>query len=160
MMTGKGKPEGSLTDNAIRHIVASGTPEEIYRDKRVLVLTPDNTRTCPLPLMISVVHELMAPMAKQLDFMVALGTHQPLSEERILQLYGISQEERKTIFKNSVFHNHRWDLEGTFTRLGYLDKDVTREVSGGRLVEIVPVDINKTLLDYDQIVILGPVFPA
>ena len=159
MMTGKGKPEGALTDNAIRHIVASGTPEEIYRDKRVLVLTPDNTRTCPLPLMISVVHELMAPMAKQLDFMVALGTHQPLSEERILQLYGISQEERKTIFKNSVFHNHRWDLEGTFTRLGYLDKEVTREVSGGRLVEIVPVDINKTLLDYDQFVILGPVFP-
>jgi nickel-dependent lactate racemase len=91
--------------------------------------------------------------------MVALGTHQPLSEERILQLYGITPEERTTTFATTVLYNHRWDLDGTFKRVGYLSEEDTRELSGGRLVEKVPVDINRTIFDYDQVLILGPVFP-
>lgn len=159
MMIGNGNVKGALGKEEIRDIFVSATPAEIYKGKRVLVLTPDTTRTCPLSLMISILQEVMGPMVKQLDFMVALGTHQPLSEDALLELYGISRKERATTYKSTVFHNHRWDLEKTFTRLGYLTKDETYELSGGRLVEKVPVDINRTIFDYDQIVILGPVFP-
>lgn len=61
--------------------------------------------------------------------MVALGTHQPLSEERILELYEISSEKRRTTFENTKFFNHRWDLEDTFHRIGYLTEEDTAELS-------------------------------
>ena len=32
-------------------------------------------------------------------------------------------------------------------------------ISGGLLRERVPIDINKTIFDYDLILVLGPVFP-
>lgn len=159
MLTGNGNLQTALTDGEIRDIVVSGTPEELYVGKRVLVLTPDTTRTCPLPLMISMFQEEIGSKAAKLDFMVALGTHQPLSEERILELYGISPEARKTTFKDTKFLNHRWDLDDTFKRVGYLTEEETSELSGGRLSEKVPIDINKAIFDYDQVLILGPVFP-
>ncbi len=159
MMIGSGQPHAALSETQIRNIVESGTPPELYQDKRVLVLTPDTTRTCPLPLMVSIFQEVIGAEADQLDFMVALGTHQPLSEERILDLYGISAEARKTTFARTKLYNHRWDREDTFRRIGYLSEEETDELSGGRLREKVPVDINKIIYEYDQILILGPVFP-
>lgn len=159
MVTGNGHPHGALSKTEIRQVIESGTPREIYKNKRVLVLTPDTTRTCPLPLMISILQGVVGRYAQALDFMVALGTHQPLSEERILRLYGISEEERQTRYATTKFYNHRWDLEETFRRIGYLTEKDTEEISVGRLKEKVPVDINKTIYEYDQILILGPVFP-
>lgn len=159
MMTGSGQPHIALSGTQIRKIVASGIPPELYQGKRVLVLTPDTTRTCPLPLMVSILQEVIGPTASKLDFMVALGTHQPLSEERILDLYGISAEARETTFAGTTFYNHRWDRQDTFRRIGYLTEEETGELSDGRLSEKVPVDINKIIFEYDQILILGPVFP-
>ena len=159
MVTGNGSPERALTEDEISAIVTSGIDRNLYCDRKVLVLTPDTTRTCPLPLMVSLLQETIGPHAKALDFMVALGTHQPLSEERILQLYGISAEQRESRYRDTRFYNHRWDLEDTFRRIGYLTEEDTDELSGGRLREKVPVDINRTIYDYDQILILGPVFP-
>ena len=109
--------------------------------------------------MVSILQELVGPEAAKLDFMVALGTHQPLSEERILELYGISAEARETTFARTTFYNHRWDSKETFRRIGYLSEEETDELSGGLLRERVPVDINKIIFEYDQILILGPVFP-
>ena len=159
MITGNGNPIAALSDYEIQNIVASGTPEAMYHGKRILVLTPDTTRTCPLPLMIRILHERMGSKARKLEFMVALGTHQPLSESRILDLYGISEQARNTTFARTKFLNHRWDIEDTFQRVGYLSCEETFELSGGRLSETVPIDINKTIFEYDRVVILGPVFP-
>ena len=159
MMTGSGQPHTPLSNAQIRSVIESGIPPELYQGRRVLVLTPDTTRTCPLPLMISMLQEILGPAADRLDFMVALGTHQPLSEERILELYGISADARATTFARTTFYNHRWDVKETFRRIGHLSEEETDELSGGRLRESVPVDINKIIFEYDQILILGPVFP-
>jgi nickel-dependent lactate racemase len=159
MVTGSGNPHKALTENEIREVLESGIPLKLYQDKRVLVLTPDTTRTCPLPLMIALLQEFIGSQALRLDFMVALGTHQPLSEKRILELYGISPEAHRTTYAETRFYNHRWNLDDTFRRIGYLTEEETAELSGGLLREKVPVDINKTIFDYDQILILGPVFP-
>lgn len=159
MTVGTGSPDSVLDKSALRDIIVQGTPAHLYRDKRVLVLTPDTTRTCPLPLMISLLGETIGKAAGCLDFMVALGTHTPLTRERILKLYGISEKESLTTWKNSRFLNHRWDLEGTMKRIGWIEEKDFAELSGGRLRERVPVDINKAIFSYDLILILGPVFP-
>lgn len=159
MTFGIGSPESTLSEREIREILTQATPDSLYAGKRVLVLTPDTTRTCPLPLMISILQEIIGNHANKLDFMVALGTHTPLSEKRILALYGISETERGRRYSDTLFLNHRWDLPDTFNRVGWIEASEIEELSEGRLSERVPVDINKIIFDYDLILILGPVFP-
>ncbi len=60
---------------------------------------------------------------------------------------------------DSRFLNHRWDLPETLARIGWIEKEEIEELSNGRLSERVPVDINRAIFDYDQIIVLGPVFP-
>jgi nickel-dependent lactate racemase len=76
-----------------------------------------------------------------------------------VSFYGISEDQRQTGFGNSRFFNHRWDLLETFKRIGYLEEDVVDNISGGRLQEKVPIDINRKIFEYDLVLILGPVFP-
>jgi len=156
---GKGSTRTVLSENEIKGIIEGGTPVELYRDKRVLVLTPDATRTCPLPLMVRSVNEVIGRHCARLDFMVALGTHPVMSESEILALYGIERQQRQNEFKKCSFFSHQWDQPETLQRLGYLEADEIAEISGGLLNQRVPVDINRKIFDYDLIVILGPVFP-
>ena len=51
-----------------------------FRNQRVLVLIPDHTRSLPLPFLFRSLVDVLYE-TKQLDFMVALGTHPPLTEE-------------------------------------------------------------------------------
>jgi len=148
-----------LSEEHVKAIIADGTPAKMFANKRVLVLTPDATRTCPLPMMIRALQALMGTKAAKLDFMVALGTHTPLPEKEILKLYGITTQQKQAQFRNSLFLNHRWDRPETFRRIGYLSEEDVEKVSRGLLREKVPIDINKTIYDYDLVLILGPVFP-
>ena len=158
MTSGYGSTTTVLSPAEITEIVAAALPEEKIRGKRLLVLTPDRTRTCPLPDMVQALHEIAGPITARLDFMIALGTHTPMAEEKILELYGIDEQKKKE-YANSSFLNHRWDLEATLTRIGWIEADEIEQLSGGRLRERVPIDINRAIFDYDQIVICGPVFP-
>jgi len=159
MVIGTGSPELDLGAEEVRRIVEQGTPPELVAGKRVLVLTPDTTRTCPLPRLVSALNEVIGPQARQLDFMVALGSHKPLEEERILSLYGISPEQRRRSFALSRFLNHRWDLPGTLQKIGTLGEEEIAALTGGLFREAVDVDINRAVFDYDLLLILGPVFP-
>ena len=149
----------SISEEKAKEIIEAGTPATLYEKKRVLVLTPDATRTCPLPMMARAVREVIGERAAKLDFMVAVGSHPPLSEEKILELFGITNSSRKEKFGRSEFFCHRWDLPETFLQIGYLSEEEVERISGGLLKEKVSIDINRKIYDYDLILILGPVFP-
>ena len=159
MVDGIGSPDAVLTEENVKSVIEAGTPPHLFQNKRVLVLTPDATRTCPLPMMIRAVRRVIGKRSAKLDFMVSLGTHPPLSPDEILELYGISLRQRQAEVKDSNFFNNRWDLPDSLTRIGRLESDEIAEISAGRLRETVPIAINKTIFDYDLILILGPVFP-
>jgi len=159
MVAGRGNPNLDIELEEARAIIAEGTPEELVRGKKVLVLTPDTTRTCPLPRMITAVKEVIGTQAKRLDFMVALGSHHPLTEDQILKLYGISPERKAGQFADSSFLNHRWDQPGTLTKIGTIPEEEIERITGGLFREAVDVDINREIFDYDLLLILGPVFP-
>jgi len=159
MTYGIGSVTSVLSEEQIREVIIRGTPPSLYIGKKVLVLTPDTTRTCLLPLMIRCLQEIIGSKAAALDFMVVLGTHTPMSEKRILALYGITAEEREKSYAKTRFLNHRWDLPETLTRVGWLGADEIEGLSGGKLSERVPVDINRIIYDYELILILEPVFP-
>jgi nickel-dependent lactate racemase len=159
MTAGQGSPAAVISADQVKQIIEAGTPAALYEDKRVLVLTPDATRTCPLPMMIRAIREVIGARSAKLDFMVALGTHTPLAEKDLMALYGLSPQQRQNEFGRSNFFNHQWDRPATFTRLGRLEAQEVAEISGGLLNETVSIDINQKIYEYDLILILGPVFP-
>jgi nickel-dependent lactate racemase len=59
----------------------------------------------------------------------------------------------------SRIFNHRWDLPETFVTLGVLPAAEVEALSEGRLSLDVPVRINRLILEYDQLIVCGPVFP-
>ena len=133
-----------------------------FRNQRLLVLIPDHTRSLPLPFLfralVDVLHE-----TKQLDFMVALGTHPPLREESLNKLVGITPEERASDFKRIGLLNHAWDSPSALTSLGVMEQDEIKHIAGDNwhpsLPDEVDIRINKAALEYDHLVILGPTFP-
>lgn len=133
-----------------------------FRNQRVLVLIPDHTRSLPLPFLFRSLVDVLYE-TKQLDFMVALGTHPPLSEESLNKLVGISIKERMTIFKHVGLLNHNWDTPSALTSLGVIEQDEIKQIAGDHwhasLPNEVNIRINKAALEYDHIIILGPTFP-
>jgi nickel-dependent lactate racemase len=133
-----------------------------FTNQRVLVLIPDHTRSLPLPCLFRSLVDILHD-TKRLDFMVALGTHPPLSEESINKLVGITAKERTSTFKNIGLLNHDWDTPTALTSLGMIEQDEIRQIAGDNwhpsLPNEVNIRINKAALEYDNIVILGPTFP-
>ena len=86
---------------------------------RVLVLIPDHTRSLPLPALFRDVVEILEGAA-ELTFLVALGTHPPLAEERLRALVGITAEERAGRYRHVRIANHAWDDPAAMVSLGRL----------------------------------------
>jgi nickel-dependent lactate racemase len=130
------------------------------RGRRVLVIVPDGTRTAPVgPVFRAVWEHLRAAGASAVDVMVALGTHQPMSEAAICRRIGISADERAGEFARVRLLNHAWDDPAQLAPLGTLPADEIAALSGGLFSQDVPVTINRAVLGYDRLVIIGPVFP-
>ena len=148
-----------LVLDEVKEIIENGIPADFIDGKKVLVLTPDTTRTCPLPMMVQALDETISARCAVLDFMVALGTHTPLADKAILKLYGLTDTGHRQNLKGSRFLNHQWDQPDTFQRIGFFSDEEIAEISGGLLRVRVPIDINKHIFEYDLILVLGPVFP-
>lgn len=155
-------PKGdTLTEVQVRETLEAGLGGR-FVNARVLVLIPDHTRTVPLPILFRLMVQTLAE-ARQLDFMVALGTHPPLSNAALNQLVGITSEERAGVYGNIGLLNHDWQNPTALTTIGTLSRDQIKALAGPvwhpSLGGDVPVRINRRILDYDQIIILGPTFP-
>ncbi len=154
-------PGALLADDAIRQMLTDAL-EGQHTDQKVLVLIPDHTRTIPLPQLFRYLVEILHD-CKQLDFMVALGTHSALSEAQLCQLVGITLEERRTVYRQVGILNHAWDSPDALVQIAALPQAQIREIAGERwhatLGGDVAVNINRAILNYDHILILGPTFP-
>jgi nickel-dependent lactate racemase len=157
MVIGQGHRDRDLTPDDVRRLVAQGTAELQLDGRRVLVLIPDGTRTMPMPLLFEVLTEIIGPRVAALDFLVALGTHQPMSDDQLGRLIG--RPVAAGLAGRSRIVNHRWDLPDTFVTLGVIPAREIAALSGGLLRQDVPVSLNRLLLEYDHLVICGPVFP-
>jgi len=152
-------PNDALNDEQVRRLVAAACPEDNHRGQRVLLIIPDGTRTAPVGLMFKTLHHQLGPVVRKFDVMIALGTHPPMSDEAINARVQITAEERTTTYREVEFINHEWDNPAALHDLGVIPADEIRELSGGLFAMEVPVHINRRLFDYDQIIIVGPVFP-
>lgn len=152
---------GSLSDELVRETLHQALARRFARGK-VLVLIPDHTRSLPLPMLFRTLVEALQD-ARCLDFMVALGTHPPLSEEALGALVGMDVQTRRALQPGIGLFNHAWDDPSALATLGVMDQDEIRSLAGdcwhSSLPSHVPIQINKAALEYEHILIVGPTFP-
>jgi nickel-dependent lactate racemase len=163
MITSKivGSPRQVLTNEAVFTTLQKGLDGLFYMQK-ILILIPDHTRSLPLPFLFRSLVDIIGD-ARQLDFLVALGTHPPLSEPELCGLVGITPEERTTTYRRVGLFNHAWNDPSALARLGSIPQAQVQEVASEHwhpsLAGDIEVRINKAALEYDHILILGPTFP-
>ena len=150
---------GKLSDSQVTELVAQALPKENYRGKKVLLVIPDHTRTAPVGLLFKTIFNQIGAIARELDVLTALGTHPAMSEEAICARLEISLEEHRGVYSKVRFFNHEWDNPDALQEIGTLAAAETSELTGGLFSMDVPVEINKLVFNYDQIMIVGPVFP-
>jgi nickel-dependent lactate racemase len=154
---GKGLVTGFLPPEEVSRIAADGLARLPLDGKRLLVLIPDGTRTMPMPLMFDTLERALGGRVAGLDFLVALGTHTPMDDARLSTLVGRPVVDGKT--GRSRIFNHNWSDQATFARLGTIPAREIAEITSGRLNEDVPVALNRLAVEYDHVLICGPVFP-
>jgi len=153
-------PSGTgLPHDRVMELIARACPAGNYRSKRVLLIVPDGTRTAPVGLLFQTLHRQIAPVTKAFDVLIALGTHQPMSETAICERLGISGEQRRGEYRGVRFFNHAWDNPAELQQVGALTADEVSQLTDGLFSMDVPVEINRRVFDYDQVIIVGPVFP-
>lgn len=154
-MIGQGSVDRNLTWDEVRQIVAAAAPR--LAGRRVLVLIPDGTRTMPMPELFSIFREVLHPQVRSLDFLVALGTHQVMSDAQLSKLVGQPVVDGK-VGDIHVF-NHHWEDPEALVSLGEIAAEQIRDATGGLMAQPVKVRLNRLILDYDHLVVCGPVFP-
>ena len=151
--------DGYLSDEQLRGVIAEACASMDADGKRVLFIVPDQTRSMPMHTLVRALHENLAGRVSKMDFLIALGTHPPLSEEAINSFFGLSPADRQGLFKDVGIFNHAWQDPQSLTHIGTISEDEIAELSEGKLRESVDVTINKRIFDYDLVCIAGPVFP-
>ena len=159
MAQGKGSTTETLTLEDVRQLIAQACDPLPLDGKRVLVIIPDGTRTAPIPLLFRLFYEQLGQRVSQLDYLIALGTHPPMSEEAIDRLVGVQARERAERYPNVRIFNHHWSQPEMLKTIGVISRQEAERLTGGLLVEEVPVTLNRLILEYDQLIICGPVFP-
>ncbi len=150
---------GNVSPDEVAKVVAAACPSRDYHGKRVLLIVPDHTRTAPVGTLFRAIHSEIGPATAALDILVALGTHPPMSDQAICHRLEITPEERTSTYARVRFFNHAWNNPDALQRIGTIDAAEISSLTGGRFSMDVPVEINRRLFDYDQVIIVGPVFP-
>jgi nickel-dependent lactate racemase len=149
----------AVSDDQVAEIVSRTLPVAEYAGKKVLLIVPDGTRTAPVGLLFKTIFTQIGATTSALDVMIALGTHQPMGEKAICDRLEITETERAAKYRSVEFINHEWDNPAALKNIGTITSEEIKALSGGLFEMDVPVEINKRLYNYDQVIIVGPVFP-
>ena len=151
------RAEQLLSHDEVRAIVGDGLDQMDLAGKRVLTIIPDGTRTVPMPLLFETIQERLRSRAARLDFLVALGTHRPMTDDQLSRHLG--REVRNGVAEGSHILNHHWSDREAFVDLGTIPGSEIAKLTGNVSREDVRVGLNRMILDYDHLLICGPVFP-
>jgi nickel-dependent lactate racemase len=152
-------PGQSLTEAQAQQLIAETCPTGSFPGQKILLIVPDMTRTAPVGLVFKTLFAQVGAESSAFDVIFALGTHPPMPLEAMLQRLEISHGEKMSRYRKVNLINHAWNTPSALHQLGVIPSDEINELSGGLFAMDVPVQINRAALDYDQLIIIGPVFP-
>ena len=145
----RGSENDSISNNQLREGLYSAL-ERIGERKKILAIPPD----------ISRYHSMAGELTgfvynyykdKLTDVLPSIGTHKPMTEVEINQMY--------PVVPKSLFRIHRW--KDDLLTLGEVPSEFINEVSEGKLNFTWPAQTNKLLVEggFDLILSIGQVVP-
>ncbi|PZR69173.1 MAG: hypothetical protein DLM66_06905 [Candidatus Dormiibacter spiritus] len=158
-LVGSGSVSEPLPEHRAEDLIAEGLGRLNLAGRKVLVIIPDGTRTAPIPLLYRVLTGHLAGAAAQLDYLIALGTHPPMTDAAIDAMLGCSARERGQRWPRLRVFNHSWHDPASLTTVGEISAEEAFQLTGGRINHRVPVRLNRRVTEYDHIIACGPVFP-
>lgn len=168
MVTGGGNRDTPLSDSQVYGWMEEALGAADMDGRNVLIIIPDGTRTAPIPLFFRYFCELLGERVSRLDFLIALGTHQPMDAAAQGRLLGVTPEQLERTYSNVFVHNHKWSKSETFLDIGVIQSSEVEDLVGdylegfdhdAGLVRDVPVRINRKVMESDFVIICGPTFP-
>jgi lactate racemase len=141
-----------LSEAEVSALFTEAFAHEGLAGKSVLFIIPDSTRSFPARLVVSTIHKLLSGTARKVDFLIALGTHRPMSEESITAMVGGP-------YTGTCVFNHQWADPAALKDIGVIGKARIAQLTGGLFSQDVPIAVNRKIFDYDRVLIVGPVFP-
>ena len=149
-----------LSSDEVSAFVARALARADLDDKRVCLVVPDGTRTCPLPLLMRSVHSALEGRVKEVTVVIALGTHQGMSEDHLARHLCYAAGAVEETYPGWTIINHKSWLPETFAPLGRIEAQRLTELTGGLMRDIsVDVRINRHVAESDVAIVVGPVFP-
>ncbi|MFC1607210.1 lactate racemase domain-containing protein [Candidatus Latescibacterota bacterium] len=159
MIIGKGTPQTMLSEHDVFGLCAEAFSDVRIDGKSVLAVIPDSTRSGPVDMMFRTVCRLLSPRVKKLDFLIALGTHPPMSDDAIYRHLGITKETLTADYPGVSIFNHNALDESRLQHIVTFSGEDLDEVTGGLYHDQVDVSVNKMVFDYDFLLLMGPTFP-
>ncbi|MBK5247992.1 MAG: DUF2088 domain-containing protein [Actinomycetales bacterium] len=155
-----GGPDQRLDPEEVTSFVTESLAAADLDGRSVCLVVPDGTRTCPLPLIIRAVHANLHGRVSQLTTIIALGTHQGMSEVHLARHLGYQAGRSEATYPGMTILNHESWEPSTFTTLGTIGAERLHELSGGLMSGVsVDVRINRHVAEADVAIVIGPVFP-
>ena len=148
-------PGRALSSEEIARFVEAALGDFGRAEERLLIVVPDDTRTLPMPTLFDALCRLLQPRVGSLTFLVALGTHPPMTAEELRMHFGPNWDDRPGV----RVVQHAWQDPSELVRVGTVAASCLEELSGGLMSEDVPVEINRLAVESDRILIVNPVFP-
>jgi lactate racemase len=144
----------------VKTFVESALARADLVDMRVCLVVPDGTRSCPLPSLLQAAYGALAGRAKQVTVVIALGTHQGMSEEHLARHLGYLPGASDETYRGWIIRNHESWLPETFVTLGTIGAERLAELTSGLMTDTsVQVRINRHVAEADVAIVIGPVFP-
>jgi lactate racemase len=159
MLIGKENTEQFLREADVQALLGEFFETDRLDGKRILAIIPDATRSAPIGMMFRQVCTILKGRVRQLDFLIALGTHPPMSEEAIDRRLDMAPGERAASYPGVRVFNHHWKDPAQLKSIGTIEEETVAEISRGLLRERVDVTVNRLVFDYDRLMIIGPTFP-
>lgn len=144
-------PEGGRIEDAqLKEILEDSLSDCRESLKKVLLLIPDYTRYHSNAGKIANTLYHLLKDSCQVDLLECLGTHVPMTEAEIADMYGDIPVER------FIVHNWRTGV----VKIGEVPKEFVSEISEGVFNESIEVEVSRYLYDgYDLILSIGQVVP-
>lgn len=154
-----GSLEAALSTEEVRSFITEQLGSADVDGHDVVVIVPDSTRSCPLQLLMDTVYAAWAPRVARLRVLIALGTHPEMSTAQLEKMFEVGPGGLAERYPRAEIINHEWWRPSALTSIGTIPAARVEELSEGRLSLDVDVSINKAVVEADDVLIVGPVFP-
>lgn len=145
----KAKTNEGLNTNEIKTQLLKSLEGKVL--KKVLLVPPDFTRFhSNAGLITNLYYHILKDIAT-VDILPALGTHEPMSNQEIDEMYGDIPKDR------FIVHNWREDI----VHVGTVPGDYISSITDGLWDKGVGMEVNRLIMDpsYDLIISIGQVVP-